>query len=107
MSRPVSTGRRRCRCGADISHRHHSARYCASCRVEVTRQQHARYARRRYSRDTDYREREKARLRAHRAALRRAALEAPRREPSPPPGMIQYGATLKPRRFLDLPGGAR
>ena len=99
---------RRCRCGADISHRHGSARYCASCRVEVTREQHARYARRRYSRDPDYRQREMARARRGRAARRPPQPETPCREPSPtPPGMIQYGATLKPRRFLDLSGGAR
>ena len=100
--------RRRCRCGADISHRHHSARYCASCRVEVTREQRARYARRRYARDPDYRKREMTRARRGRAARRRSSPEASRRElPPPPPGMIQYGATLRPRRFLDLSGGAR
>ena len=99
---------RRCRCGADISILHGNAKYCGRCAVEAYRRNNRRYFRRRYARDADYREREKARLRARRAALRRAVLEAPRRETSPPPpGMIQYGATLQPRRFLDLSGGAR
>ena len=98
---------RRCRCGADISHRHASTRYCASCRVEVSREQHARYARRRYARDPDYRKREMTRARRGRAARRSPPPEAPRREtPPPPPGMIQYGATLQPRRFLDLTEGS-
>ena len=99
--------RRRCRCGTDISMLHGNAKYCGRCAVEAYREQHARYARRRYARDPDYRKREMTRARRGRAARRRAAPEAPRREAWPPPGMIQYGATLKPRRFLDLPGGAR
>ena len=96
-----------CRCGADISILHGNARYCAICRVEVTRDYHRCYARRRYARDPDYRKREMTRARRGRAARRASSPETSRREPSPPPGMIQYGATLKPRRFLDLSGGAR